>query len=410
MAYSQSASGESASGAAAVPGTAQRIAPGWGAYYEDVATIGAVAKSATFGLDIKVRIPISLPARAPFLGHKPGDHVFRLTKDPKSNLVRDCLTYEGQIPRSQQDYEHHFTTRVVVAFVWNAAYTLRIPPYHSVLLRWINGQMLQKDIDMLLARCELWTRATDESDDESTMRNYAETAWLIYTLRPFSKIRPRSHKDSNFQRPSWESLITLLQKVANKPFVHLLRLHTAYMANQGFSNIVSESVADRERTLVYFYREYNGDGVEVVGETRKQPSASGSDPNSGDQSTPAKLLLFQDPLVGSTFHEFYRKQASAAARPSSPQKPQSEEILDCIAVASDLPSPSPSPSISHDKPANKRKRSIEPSRSSSPKRPRVGCKGVAVPTNPRTRRHTVSAVFRRRRSTPPTDSVKKFIL
>lgn len=37
-----------------------------------------------------------------YLGHSPGDHVFRLAKDPEENDFESCLKYEGQIPRPRE--------------------------------------------------------------------------------------------------------------------------------------------------------------------------------------------------------------------------------------------------------------------------------------------------------------------
>ncbi|KAK4159248.1 hypothetical protein QBC43DRAFT_131716 [Cladorrhinum sp. PSN259] len=427
--------GNAASSAAAVPGLVAVVPgspPAAPARYPGVATLGVVTKSSG-GHDLKVRVPISLPARLPFLGHEPGHHVFRLVKDPKKAPFRDCLAYEGQIPHTHQEYDQHFTTQVMVAFIHNVLGALGIPSDSPTPLRWREGRIVQDDITWLVGECasQVFRPAIPGAPDESTIRQYAETAWYIWTLRRFEPIRLSAVKNPEEQRPSWESLITLLEMVTNAHFIHLLRFHADRMEQEGFANIISDCAADRRRTLVYSFTERDKYGVEVVvvAETRQSPSspsshqqtaASGSDPNSGGQSALSKLLLFSDPLVGSTFHRTYCEQALAPpqrastppttttrqnSRPKSP-RPNSEKILDCIVVAGTLPTPSPTNSPSSPRaplsPINSRKRPIEHKRS------RIGDKRVAVPKNPTTRRSTKSAAQHYRRRSADKDSVKWF--
>ncbi|KAK4205157.1 hypothetical protein QBC40DRAFT_325854 [Triangularia verruculosa] len=292
-------------------------------------------------------ITAALTKRVPFLGHQPGDHVFRLAKSPQSRTnFKMCLQYEGQIQRPCSQYFWRLTTAVLpaaldlvvslLAFEPTAQHPGALPfELERVRSKSRRNQITQIDIDILK---ELWNLRFVGFQDETTkmvrklnpaqlipackasttaLDTYAEASWLIYKLRQND---PRGYDSCKLE---WNSVIPLLEAASDTCFTHLLRHHKDIMKREGLSMLYAAELSTRAHVLVYCRPEnIMLNRIRVGGREARGVSDNDNDKgwrwvptdpkfwtagNHCSQSPIEQELLYWDPQEHSTFHRFYRE-------------------------------------------------------------------------------------------------------
>ncbi|KAM7203852.1 hypothetical protein V8F20_003858 [Naviculisporaceae sp. PSN 640] len=289
-------------------------------------------------------------AAASYLGHNPGDHVFRVVTKVRHGEVKGRLKYEGQIPRAREENQQRLD--VLLADVVDMAvcalsflpgrknHSLPWVPLYLQDIRGKGGRINKEDVDLLLA---LWKQKFSDWDQESgaeietrstyiiprlvgrrSMEIITEAAFLVNKLQPCGDPCP------------WTPFIQLLEKMADQPFTKILRLHLDKMQNEGLE-MVHGLRGSRDKVLVYINKEdippvdgmsqgsanekkrrrLNKDAAESSSKRRRgadnNPAAApGSRTLGAAEAAWAQLVRrhgwFEDPPRSSTFHQFYQQQ------------------------------------------------------------------------------------------------------
>ncbi|KAK3353211.1 hypothetical protein B0T25DRAFT_607348 [Lasiosphaeria hispida] len=296
---------------------------------------GAIPTMAVTDNRAKITVPKRLARDVPFLGHRPGDFVFRLDYSMAHRQgLEVCLKYEGQIPRENIQHLYQLKTGVLPDILEMVISLLAYQPLQPTRpisaelqrVRDKHGDVDQTDLDLLLSiwQTKYTTWATEggearlrpanlieDLNTDSVMCKYAEAAWIIHRLQ-------RSGVELAFK---WHSLIELIELASDCALNTLLTKYDEHMRDEALKLLRSKD-GHSGQVLVYCL-DASDDIQEVesgrsnqttaaqarrLATTAQAPVQGGSsvgDPGSWVQSV-LRRLAYQDPLSGSAFHEFYR--------------------------------------------------------------------------------------------------------
>ncbi|KAK3368870.1 hypothetical protein B0T24DRAFT_680947 [Lasiosphaeria ovina] len=192
------------------------------------------------GAQSQVQVPVGLLKEAPYMGHKGGNHIFRMVQDADMDDFSKCFKYEGQVPEDSREQLRKFRIVLLPDILDMVICLLAFTPCPT---RGQNRQMVPQELQVIRDK-----QGCVNQDDIGLLLNIWQLKFrddLIYTLR---------HSNMLALAVSWDSLMQLIELASDSSFKKLLQSHHQNMEEEGLRMLYGEE-GSRRRVLVYCSQE-----------------------------------------------------------------------------------------------------------------------------------------------------------
>lgn len=150
------------------------------------------------GAQSQVQVPVGLLKEAPYMGHKGGNHIFRMVQDADMDDFSKCFKYEGQVPEDSREQLRKFRIVLLPDILDMVICLLAFTPCPT---RGQNRQMVPQELQVIRDK-----QGCVNQDDIGLLLNIWQLKFRDDVDRRETRMRTSDLIPGSFTRPAMRKL------------------------------------------------------------------------------------------------------------------------------------------------------------------------------------------------------------